>query len=73
MVGGERLGKEFLASLVLPANMRALLYLNLDPEFQDANLLDANGPAPDADRFAPLVAKEKARPGGAVHGNSLEH
>ena len=52
----------FSASLVLPGNMRALLYLNLDPEFQDANLLDANGPAPDADRFAPLVAKEKADP-----------
>ena len=50
VVGGERLGKDFLASLVLPGNMRALLYLNLDPEFQDANLLDANGPAPDADR-----------------------
>jgi two-component system nitrogen regulation sensor histidine kinase NtrY len=62
VVGGERLGKEFLASLVLPANMRALLYLNLDPDFQDANLLDANGPAPDADRFAPLVAQEKADP-----------
>ena len=26
IVGGERLGKEFLASLVLPAGMRALLY-----------------------------------------------
>jgi len=62
VVGGERLGKDFLASLVLPGNMRALLYLNLDPEFQDANLLDASGPAPDADRFAPLVAKEKANP-----------
>ena len=53
--------------------MRALLYLNLDPEFQEANLLDANGPAPDADRFAPLVAKEKASPVRTVHGNSLEH
>ncbi|MGC2737657.1 MAG: hypothetical protein WA274_07175, partial [Candidatus Acidiferrales bacterium] len=27
VVGGERLAKEFLASLVLPPNMRALLYL----------------------------------------------
>ena len=46
VVGGERLGNEFLASLALPANMRALLYLNLDPEFQEANLLDAKGPRP---------------------------
>ena len=62
VVGGERLGNEFLASLALPANMRALLYLNLDPEFQEANLLDAKGPAPDAQRFAPLVANEKSDP-----------
>ena len=62
VVGGERLGNEFLASLALPADMRALLYLNLDPEFQEANLLDAKGPAPDAQRFAPLVANEKSDP-----------
>ncbi len=37
--------------------MRALLYLNLDPEFQEPNLIDTNGPAPDADRFQPLVEK----------------
>ncbi len=62
VVGGERLGKEFLASLVLPSNMRALLYLNLDPEYQETNLIDANGNAQDADRFAALVEKEKANP-----------
>ena len=47
VVGGERLGKEFLKSLVLPADMRALLYLNLDPDFQEVNLIDGTGPAPD--------------------------
>ena len=73
VVGGERLGKEFLASLALPANMRALLYLNLDPEFQEANLLDAKGPAPDAQRFAPLVEKEKADPVERTDGDPLEH
>ena len=36
-------GKDFLHSLVLPAGMRALLYLNLDPNFQAANLVDAAG------------------------------
>jgi signal transduction histidine kinase len=62
VVGGERLGKEFLESLVLPADMRALLYLNLDPDFQEVNLMDKKGPAPDADRFQPLVEKIKGDP-----------
>ena len=62
VVGGERLGKEFLGSLVLPADMRALLYLNLSSEFQEPNLIDVNGPAPDADRFQPLVEKIEADP-----------
>ncbi|MGB9311086.1 MAG: hypothetical protein WCC15_10255, partial [Candidatus Acidiferrales bacterium] len=62
VVGGERLGKEFLASLVLPPNMRALLYLNLDPQFQEMNLIDSSGPAQDADRFQPLVQAEIANP-----------
>jgi two-component system, NtrC family, nitrogen regulation sensor histidine kinase NtrY len=62
VVGGERLGKEFLKSLVLPADMRALLYLNLDAEFQEPNLIDTNGPASDADRFQPLVEKIEADP-----------
>jgi two-component system, NtrC family, nitrogen regulation sensor histidine kinase NtrY len=62
VVGGERLGKEFLGSLVLPADMRALLYLNLASEFQEPNLIDNNGPAPDADRFQPLVEKIEADP-----------
>jgi two-component system nitrogen regulation sensor histidine kinase NtrY len=62
VVGGERLGKEFLASLVFPAGMRALLYLNLDPAFQPANLLDASGPIIEADRFGPLIEKERQQP-----------
>jgi two-component system nitrogen regulation sensor histidine kinase NtrY len=63
VAGGQRLGKEFLASLVLPAGMRALLYLNLDPAYQPANLLDSNGPANDAERFAPILEKEQQQPG----------
>jgi two-component system, NtrC family, nitrogen regulation sensor histidine kinase NtrY len=62
VVGGERLAKEFLASLVLPPNMRALLYLNLDPQFQEANLVDSAGPAQDANRFQPLIEEEIANP-----------
>jgi two-component system nitrogen regulation sensor histidine kinase NtrY len=62
VVGGERLGKEFLASLVLPPNMRALLYLNLDPQFQETNLVDSSGPAQDANRFQPQVDSEISNP-----------
>ncbi len=62
VVGGERLGKEFLASLVLPSNMRALLYQNLSPEFQETNLIDSNGPAQQANRFEPLVEQVRTNP-----------
>jgi two-component system nitrogen regulation sensor histidine kinase NtrY len=62
IVGGERLGQEFLSSFVLPAEMRALLYLNLDPSFQPANLLDVAGPANEAERFAPIIDKERQEP-----------
>ena len=62
IVGGERLGKEFLASLVLPVGMRALLYLNLDPNFQPADLIDESGPADQAERFTSFIEKEKQQP-----------
>jgi len=57
VVGGERLGKDFLASLVLPSNMRALLYLNLDPKFEPANLIDSAGPVNE-----PIIERERAQP-----------
>ena len=61
IVGGERLGKEFLASLVLPTGMRALLYRNLNSAFTPTDLVDAGGIATDADRFAPLIGQELQR------------
>src|SRR5271168_4780300 len=61
VVGGERLGKEFLSSLVLPEGMRALLYLNLDPNFQSADLVDVTGPASQAERFAPFISAQMAQ------------
>ncbi len=63
IVGGERLGKEFLDSLVLPNGMRALLYFNLDSNFQPANLLDVSGAAIEADRFASIIHQEQLQPG----------
>jgi signal transduction histidine kinase len=62
VVGGERLGKDFLASLVLPAGMRALLYLNLDPSFDATNIVDQSGPVMQAERFAPFIEDERRNP-----------
>ena len=63
VVGGERLDREFLASLVLPLGMRALLYLNLEPGFQPASLVDASGPVTEAERFGAIIEKERQQPG----------
>jgi len=60
--GGERLGKDFLASLVLPSGMRALLYLNLDPSFEPGNLVDESGPVTDGERFATFIEQERQHP-----------
>ncbi len=62
IAGGERLGKEFLNSLVLPDGMRALLYLDLDPDFQPTNLVDASGPVVDGERLASFIARERQDP-----------
>ncbi len=62
IVGGQRLDKEFLASLVMPGNMRALLYRNLEPAFVSLALTDASGPVAQADRFAPLIERVKKQP-----------
>jgi signal transduction histidine kinase len=62
IVGGERLGKNFLASLVAPEGMRALLYLNMGSNYQAMDLLDQNGPVVEGDRFAPFINRERQQP-----------
>ena len=42
IVGGMRLDREFLASLVLPAGMRVILYRNFEPNFSPAQLVAAS-------------------------------
>ena len=59
IVGGERLGREFLSSLVLPVGMRALLYLNLTPKFDPSNLVDESGPIQEAQRFESSIQREQ--------------
>jgi two-component system, NtrC family, nitrogen regulation sensor histidine kinase NtrY len=55
IIGGRRLDQNFLATLVLPTGMRALLYRNLEPSFTPAALSDANGAVPQADQFQSLI------------------
>jgi len=55
IIGGRRLDQNFLASLVLPTGMRALLYRNLDQGFVTSALTDSNGVVPQADQFQPLI------------------
>lgn len=64
IVGGRKLDQNFLASLVPPAGMRALLYRNLEPGFVATALTDVNGTFDQADRLAPLIQQiqKQAKP-----------
>ena len=59
VVGGRRLDKNFISTLDLPSDMRALLYQNRGDHFSKDWLLDPSSNVPDekhpADKFAPLV------------------
>jgi two-component system nitrogen regulation sensor histidine kinase NtrY len=62
IIGGRRLDQNFLASLVLPGGMRALLYRNLDQSFLPTSLTDANGPVVQADQFQSLIESIQKQP-----------
>ncbi len=62
VIGGRKLDQNFLASLVLPAGMRALLYRNLEPGFVPADLTDASGAVSGADRLQPLIEQVQKQP-----------
>jgi len=61
VVGGQRLDKNFLSGLDLPADMRALLYQNRSDHFSADSLLDPSNPgngsdaARPAEKFAPII------------------
>jgi two-component system, NtrC family, nitrogen regulation sensor histidine kinase NtrY len=62
VIGGRRLDQDFLASLELPAGMRAMLYRNVgDIPFTPQFLTDASGPVPNADRIAQLIEQVERR------------
>ncbi len=57
LIGGQRLNQDFLATLVLPEGMRALLYRNLEQDFVPSDLTDLNGQVAQADLFDPLIGE----------------
>ena len=57
LIGGQRLDQKFLATLVLPEGMRALLYRNLEQGFVPAELTDSRGPASEPELFSPMIAE----------------
>ncbi len=68
IIGGRRLDQNFLASLVLPAGMRTLLYQNLEPGFAPAELTDTKGPAAHPERYAALIGQSQKETRKAVIG-----
>jgi len=62
IIGGWRLDQNFLAALVLPSGMRALLYRNLEPGFVEAALTDVNGSADNPDRFRAVIEQVQRNP-----------
>ncbi|MGH7967388.1 MAG: hypothetical protein ACREIC_01540, partial [Limisphaerales bacterium] len=57
LIGGQRLDQGFLATLVLPESMRALLYRNLEPGFVPNALTDMRGQVGQAEVFSPLITQ----------------
>ena len=68
IIGGRRLDQNFLASLVLPAGMRTLLYQNLEPGFAPAELTDAGGAVQHAERYISLIQQSQRQPQKPVIG-----
>src|ERR1700738_4328947 len=68
IIGGRRLDQNFLASLVLPAGMRTLLYQNLEPGFAPAELTDAGGGGTHPERYLALSEQSQKQPKSAVAG-----
>jgi two-component system nitrogen regulation sensor histidine kinase NtrY len=62
LIGGTRMDREFLASLVLPAGMRALLYREAGPSGSTMSLVDASGPLANPARLMPLIARVERDP-----------
>jgi len=62
VIGGRRLDEGFLASLDLPAGMRAMLYQNLEGQFSPGLLIDSSGSTKQAPQLAPLIEQVRQQP-----------
>jgi len=62
VVGGRKIDQTFLASLDLPAGMRAMLYQNFSPAFSPQFLIDSSGNVPHAEQLSSLI--EQVQQGG---------
>jgi two-component system nitrogen regulation sensor histidine kinase NtrY len=62
IIGGQRLDKNFLSSLVLPSGMRALIYTNLESSFVPGSLLGEKVESDQAEHFGPLVEQIQKQP-----------
>jgi len=62
VAGGERVDKGLLTAVAFPPGMRALLYVDLDPSFQETNLVGESGPVAQAERLAPFVNQVRRQP-----------
>ncbi len=60
IVGGSRLGKEFLSSLVLQSGVRVLLYPNLSEHFSPQSFIADSGTVREPEKLGPLVKKVMA-------------
>jgi two-component system nitrogen regulation sensor histidine kinase NtrY len=62
VIGGRRLDESFLASLVMPAGMRAMLYRNLERGFIPSALSGPSGNIEQAEKFGPLIEDMQKNP-----------
>jgi len=62
VIGGRRLDESFLASLVMPAGMRAMLYRNLEQGFIPSALSGPSGHIEQAEKFGPLIEDLQKNP-----------
>ncbi len=60
IVGGSRLGEEFLSSLVLQSGVRVLLYPNFTEHFSPQSFIADSGTVREPEKLGPLVKKVMA-------------
>jgi signal transduction histidine kinase/type II secretory pathway pseudopilin PulG len=68
VLGGERLDRDFLASITLPVGMRAFLYAYKNGDFDSLNLIVPGDTLGSADKLKPIVVAAAEHGGQEVQG-----